>query len=58
MTYEVILEESFQPKEGRAYHSETVVSTQPTMEDARRYALACNTKAFSNQFYSYRKATQ
>jgi hypothetical protein len=56
MTYEVVLEESFQPASGgRAYHSETVVSTQPTMEDARRYALACNTKAYSNQFYSFRK---
>jgi hypothetical protein len=58
MMYEVILEESFQPKDGRAYHSETVVRTYPTMEEARRHALMCNTKAFSNQYYSFRKVSQ
>ena len=57
MTYEIVLEESFQPAGGgHPYHSETVVSTQPTMEEARRHALMCNTKAFSNQYYSFREA--
>jgi hypothetical protein len=55
MTYEVILEESYQTQDGRDYHSETQVRTYPTMEEARRHALMCNTKAFSNQYYSFRK---
>jgi ribosomal protein L13E len=55
MTYEVVLTESYQPTEiGRAYTAETVVKAGLTYEDARREALMCNTKAFSNQYYSFR----
>jgi hypothetical protein len=53
--YEIILTESYAPVSGRPYQSEKVVSIQPTREDARRYALMCNTKAFSNEYYSYRE---
>jgi hypothetical protein len=57
--YEIVLEESFQPAGGgRAYHSETVVSTQPTMEEARRHAMMCNVNAFSGQYYSYRQVKE
>jgi hypothetical protein len=53
--YEVVLVETYQPKEEPAYTSETVVKKGLTQEDARREALMCNTKAFSHEYYSARK---
>jgi len=58
MSYEVVLEEFYQPAGGRPYTSETVVRSGLTYEEARRHALACNTKAFSNEYYSYRMTPQ
>ena len=58
MTYEVVLEEFYQPVNGRPYTSEKVVKVGLTYEEARRHALACNTKVFSNQYYSYRMTPQ
>jgi hypothetical protein len=58
MTYEVVLEEFYQPKTGRPYTSEKVVKVGLTYEGARREALVCNTKVFSNQYYSYRMTPQ
>lgn len=58
MTYEVVLEEFYQPVNGRPYTSETVVRSGLTYEEARRHAFACNTKVLSNQYYSYRNTPQ
>jgi hypothetical protein len=55
MTYEIICEESFQPKEGRAYQSERVVRTMLTLSEARLECAELNIKAQGNQYYSFRK---
>ncbi len=55
MTYKIICEESFQPKEGRAYQSERVVRTMLTLLEARLECAEMNIKAQGNQYFSYRK---
>lgn len=56
MTYEIVLEESFQPTSGgRAYHSETVIRTMLTLLDARLECAELNIRAQGNQYFSYRK---
>jgi hypothetical protein len=59
MTYEIVLEESFQPASGgRAYHSETVIRTMLTLLDARLECAEYNIKRTSNQYYSYREVKE
>ena len=53
--YEMVLEESFQPKEGRAYHSERVVQRFEDKRVAEGFANSYNKEALPNQFYSVRK---
>lgn len=59
MTYEIVLEESFQPASGgRAYHSETVIRTMLTLLDARLECAEMNIKAKGNQYFSYRETKE
>jgi hypothetical protein len=55
MTYEVVLEESYQPEFGRPYQSETVLRTMLTLMDAKLIVAEYNTKRLSNQYYFYRE---
>ncbi len=53
--YEMVLEESFQPKEGRTYHSERVVQRFEERTVAEGFASAYNKEALPNQYYTVRK---
>ena len=53
--YEMVLVESFQPKEGRDYHSERVVQRFEDKQVAEGFANSYNKEALPNQFYSVRK---
>ena len=55
MTYELIMEESFQPSTGgRPYQSETVIRTMLTLLDAQLLAAEYNVTAKGNTYFFYR----
>lgn len=58
MTYEVVMEESFQPEFGRAYHSETVLRTMLTELDAKLIAAEYNTARRVDVYYFVRETKE
>lgn len=58
MSYEVVMEESFQPRDGRAYHSETVLRTMLTDLEAKLIAAEYNTTRRGDVYYFVRETKE
>jgi hypothetical protein len=56
MTYEIVMEETFQPEFGRPYQSQRVLHTNLSLADAQFVVADYNTIAEANQYFFYRES--